>query len=244
MSHVPLPLAAFVAGLISFISPCVLPLVPGYVSLVSGAGVQDLRRPDASLRRSVGLHSLLFVLGFSVVFVALGAIASGIGQLLGRHLSLLNRVAGAIIVLFGLHMTGLVPIKYLDFDRRIHGLGRGGSAGGAFLVGFAFAFGWTPCVGPVFATVLTLAASKTTVRQGAVLLAVYSAGLPFLLTSVGVERFLRFYSRFRRHLHSLEVVSGGLLVVIGVLIFTRHFAVINGWLNNIWIFRVMAERFL
>jgi len=246
MSSLPLPAAAFVGGLVSFLSPCVLPLVPGYVSLVSGTGVEELRHSGASSRRSVAMHSLLFVLGFSVVFVALGAIASSVGQLLGQHLSLLTRVAGSIVVILGLHMTGLVPIRYLDVDRRAHTIGRAGSAGGAFLIGFSFAFGWTPCVGPVLATVLTMAASKATVNQGAALLAMYSAGLavPFFLTSLAIEPFVRFHTRFRRHLRALEVVSGTLLIVIGALIFTGHFLLLNGWMNNLSVFRLMAERFL
>lgn len=246
LSFLPLPIAVFIAGLISFLSPCVLPLVPGHVSLISGVGVEELKQQDARLRRSVMLNSLTFITGFTLVFIAFGAVAGSAGQFVGRHLDVLSQIAGVIIVVFGLHLTGLVPIKKLYADTRLHGLSKGGTPARSFLMGFAFAFGWTPCVGPILATVLALAASEATLYQGIFLLAIYSMGLavPFFLTSIGVEHFLAFYSRFRRHLHKLEIVSGTLLVVVGVMIFTRHFALINSWMNNIPLFRSMAEKFL
>jgi cytochrome c-type biogenesis protein len=246
MADLPLPMAAFLAGLISFLSPCVLPLVPGYVSLISGVGVDELRRPTAHVMRTVMVNAVLFVAGFSVVFIALGAIASEIGRLVGQHIAVLSQFAGVVIVVFGLHMIGLVPIRWLDKDRRFHHLGEGATATGSFLVGFSFGFGWTPCVGPIFGTILALSASEATVREGALLLAVYSLGLavPFLITALAVDRFLVFYGRFRRHLHTLEVVSGGMLVAVGVLIFTRHFAAINALMNRVPFFRTIAERFL
>ena len=182
MSSLPLPFAAFLAGLISFLSPCVLPLVPGYVSLISGAGIEELKRQDAGLRRSVMLNSLAFITGFSLVFIAFGAVASSIGQLVGRHVDVLSKIAGLIIVVFGLHLTGLVPIKALYSDKRLHGLSNGGTAARSFLMGFAFAFGWAPCAGPILAVVLAFAASEATIYKGVSLLAIYSLGLalPFL----------------------------------------------------------------
>jgi len=246
MSSLPLPIAAFFAGLISFLSPCVLPLVPGYVSLISGAGVEELKQQDARLMRSVMLNSIMFILGFSIVFLALGALASTVGQALHSHLSLLSKIAGVIIIIFGLHLTGLVPIKALYADKRLHGLQGNSTAIGAFLVGFAFAFGWTPCIGPILSVILGFAATQDTVGKGILLLAIYSLGLavPFLLTSLGIDRFLAFYGRFRRHLHTVEVVSGVLLIFIGGLIFTRHFALLNSWLNHISFFRNLSEKFL
>jgi len=246
MSSLPLPIAAFTAGLISFLSPCVLPLVPGYVSLISGAGIEELQQPDSRLLRSLMRNSVMFILGFSLVFMSLGAVASGIGQLMREHLSLLSKIAGVVIIVFGLHLTGLTPIKALYADKRLHSLSGGKTAIGAFLVGFAFAFGWTPCIGPILSVILTFAASEATVSKGVLLLAIYSLGLavPFLLTSIGVDRFLVFYGRFRRHLHAVEVVSGVLLIAIGVLVFTRHFTIINSWLNHFSFFRTMAEKFL
>ena len=246
MSSLPLPLAAFCAGLFSFLGPCVLPLVPGYVSLISGAAVEELKQRDARLMRRVMLNSLCFILGFSLVFMTLGAVASSLGQLVGRHMTLLSKIAGGILIAFGLHQTGLLPIKALYRDHRLHSLGGGGSAGGSFVVGFAFAFGWTPCVGPILAAILTFAAAEATVLKGVGLLAIYSLGLavPFLLTSLGVDRFLALYGRFRRHLHALEVASGVLLMVVGVLIFTRHFTTINSWLSHFSFINWMAEKLL
>ena len=246
MSSLPLPIAAFVAGLISFLSPCVLPLVPGYVSLISGAGVEELRQQDSKVMRSVMLNSVMFILGFSLVFMVLGAVASSIGQATRQHLALLSKIAGVIIILFGLHLTGLLPIKALYADKRLHRMKANPTAVGAFLVGFAFAFGWAPCIGPILSVILTFAASQATVAKGVALLAVYSLGLavPFLLTSIGIDRFLEFYGRFRRHLHAVEVLSGVLLIAIGALVFTRHFTLINAWMNRIPFFREMAEKFL
>jgi cytochrome c-type biogenesis protein len=233
MSSLPLPIAVFLAGLLSFLSPCVLPLVPGYVSLISGTSVDQLQSADRKLSRTVLLNSLMFILGFSVVFIALGAVATGIGQFMNIYRRELMRVAGVIIIIFGLHLIGVFKIKALLMDKRLHEVKGSGTAIGAFLIGFAFAFGWTPCIGPILAGVLTIAGSQDTVIKGIVLLAVYSAGLavPFLLTSLGVERFLAFYSRFRRHLHTVEVVSGVFLVMVGALILTRHFTILSSYLS-------------
>ena len=233
MSNLPLPLAAFLAGIISFLSPCVLPLVPGYVSLISGTGVDELRASESRLMRRVMLNSITFILGFTVVFIALGAVATSVGQLTRQYYSILTRLAGVVIIIFGLHLTGIFKIKALYADKRMHEVKGGSTALGAFVVGFAFAFGWTPCIGPILATILAFAASQDTVMRGVMLLAVYSAGLavPFLLTSLGVDRFLAFYTRFRRHLHTVEVVSGVLLILIGTLVLTRHFTVLSGYLS-------------
>jgi cytochrome c-type biogenesis protein len=233
MHNLPLPLAAFLAGILSFLSPCVLPLVPGYVSLISGATVEDLQSPERRLLRTVMLHSITFVLGFSVVFIALGAVATGIGQVVNEYHSLLSKIAGIIVIVFGLHLTGIWKIKALYADKRLHDVKGGSSALGSFAVGFAFAFGWTPCIGPILATILVLAGAQQTVLKGIVLLAVYSLGLavPFLLTSLGVDRFLSFYGRFRRHLHTVEVVSGILLIAVGVLIFLNNLRLLSGYLS-------------
>ncbi len=233
MSTIPLPLAAFVAGVLSFLSPCVLPLVPGYVSLISGASVETLVAEDRRLLRSVMVNSVMFIIGFSLVFILLGAGATVLGQVVGRFRRDLTFVAGLIIIIFGLHLTGLLKIKYLYADKRLHDVKGSSSPLGSFVVGFAFAFGWTPCIGPILAGILTLAAAEETVTKGMGLLAVYSAGLavPFLLTSLGIDRFLAFYGRFRRHLHAVEVASGVLLVVIGALVLTGRFTVLSGYLS-------------
>jgi cytochrome c-type biogenesis protein len=233
MHNLPLPLAAFLAGVLSFLSPCVLPLVPGYVSLISGASVEELQSSERRMLRTVMLHSLTFVLGFSVVFISLGAVATGVGQIVNEYHSILSKIAGIVVILFGLHLTGLLKIKALYADKRLHEVKGGATAFGSFAVGFAFAFGWTPCIGPILATILVLAGAQETVWKGVVLLAVYSLGLavPFLLTSLGVDRFLSFYSRFRRHLHAVEVCSGVLLIAIGVLIFLNNLRLLSGYLS-------------
>jgi cytochrome c-type biogenesis protein len=233
MTTLPLPLAAFVAGLISFLSPCVLPLVPGYVSLISGAGIEELKSTEGHLLRKVMFNSAAFIIGFSIVFITLGAISTEVGQVLAQYKSLLARIAGAVIILFGLHLTGIFQIKALLADTRLHTLKGGASPWGAFVIGFAFAFGWTPCVGPILAVVLGFAAAQDTVWKGIFLLAIYSAGLavPFLITSFGIERFLKFYNRFKFHMHAVEVASGGLLIVLGILLVMGKFTIIAGYFS-------------
>ena len=236
MTNLPLPLAAFVAGLVSFLSPCVLPLVPGYVSLISGVGVEELKVQESQVLRKVMLNSIAFIIGFSVVFVTLGALSTELGQLASQYKSTLARIAGVVIILFGLHLTGIMPIKALYADKRLHNVKGGSTPWGAFVVGFAFAFGWTPCVGPILGAILGLAAAQNSVTEGILLLTVYSLGLavPFLLAALGIERFMKFYGGFRRHMHAVEVASGGLLMALGVLLvlgkFTllaRYFSLLN-----------------
>src|SRR5258708_16061995 len=207
MSSLPLASAAFVAGLISFLSPCVLPLVPGYLSLISGAGLEELKAPQAQLMRRVMVNSVGFILGFSVVFIVLGAAATEVGQMLGMYKHTLARVAGVVIILFGLHLTGIFKIKALYTDARLHSVKGSSTPFGAFVIGFAFAFGWTPCLGPILSAILTIAGEQDTIGKGILLLAVYSLGLavPFLLTSLLMERFLKFYSRFRSHIPPIKV---------------------------------------
>jgi cytochrome c-type biogenesis protein len=233
MSSLPLPIAAFFAGLISFLSPCVLPLVPGYLSLISGAGLEELKAPQAHLMRRVMVNSVGFILGFSVVFIVLGAAATEVGQMLGMYKHTLARVAGVVIILFGLHLTGIFKIKALYTDARLHSVKGSSTPFGAFVIGFAFAFGWTPCLGPILTAILTIAGEQDTLVKGILLLAVYSLGLavPFLLTSLLMERFLKFYSRFRSHMHALEVASGALLIALGILLVLGRFTLISNWLS-------------
>jgi cytochrome c-type biogenesis protein len=223
----------FVAGLTSFLSPCVLPLVPGYLSLISGVGLEELKAPQAQLMRRVMVNSIVFILGFSVVFIALGLAATGVGQVLGIYKNTIARIAGVVIILFGLHLTGIFKIKALYTDARLHHVKGSSTPIGAFVIGFAFAFGWTPCLGPILSGVLAVAAEESTLLKGALLLAIYSLGLaiPFLLTALLMERFLKFYSRFRSHMHALEVASGGLLIALGVLLVSGRFTMISNWLS-------------
>jgi cytochrome c-type biogenesis protein len=233
MTSLPLPIAAFLAGLVSFLSPCVLPLVPGYVSLISGVGVEQLKTQESQLLRKVMLNSIAFILGFSVVFIALGAVATEVSQMLARYRSTLVEVAGVVIILFGLHLTGVFKIKALYTDARLHSVKGGSTPWGAFVIGFAFAFGWTPCVGPVLTVILTFAAAQDSITKGIILLAIYSLGLavPFLLTALLLERFLKFYSRFRAHMHAVEVASGALLIALGVLLVMGRFTIISNYLS-------------
>ena len=233
MTSLPLPIAAFLAGLVSFLSPCVLPLVPGYVSLISGVGVEQLKTQESHLLRKVMLNSVAFILGFSAVFITLGAVATEVSQMLSRYRSTLAEIAGVVIILFGLHLTGVFKIKALYTDARLHSVKGSSTAWGAFVIGFAFAFGWTPCVGPVLTVILTFAAAQDSITKGIMLLAIYSMGLavPFLLTALGVERFLKFYSRFRAHMHAIEVASGALLIALGVLLVLGRFTIISNYLS-------------
>jgi len=270
---------AFLAGLVSFLSPCVLPLVPGYISMLSGIGTEQLRNGEVP---SSGLFTsaLAFVAGFSVVFISFGASASAVGSFLRQNRALLAPVAGALILLFGLHLIGaliklnlrtgitlgvslvaLGIVAYLRHGPLFAGLGashffslslvgffgpsmarwlnrdvhlRGGATQpgiwSGFLLGFAFAFGWTPCIGPILATVLALAAASDTIARGVLLLAVYSAGLaiPFLLTALGISQFMIFYRNFRKYLHAVELFSGALLLFVGGLVFVNKLT----WLSS------------
>ena len=235
-------LAAFGAGLLSFISPCVLPLVPGYLSYISGLSLEEMRGTTAPggagvgvavaaspiARRQVVLSSLAFILGFSLVFVALGAAASAIGQFLISQQAIFNRIAGAIIIVFGLHTMGVLRIEWLYQEKRVHSSRRPAGLIGAGLIGVAFAFGWTPCIGPILAGILALAGTQETVGEGVRMLAVYSMGLgvPFLATALMINRFFVAMGKIRRHYHKVELVSGVLLVAIGLLIFTNKFTII------------------
>lgn len=233
MSSLPLPIGVFVAGIVSFLSPCVLPLVPGYISLISGASMEELQSKDRKVLNTVLLHSLMFILGFTVVFVMLGAVATGVGQLVREYKKPLTWVAGAVVIIFGLHLTGIFKIKALYADKRLHSIKGGKSPIGAFLVGFAFAFGWTPCLGPYLSIILGFAGNSETATKGVLLLWVYSLGLavPFLLTSLAIDRFMIFYGRFRRYLHAWEVGSGVVLILLGVLILTRRFTILSSYLG-------------
>jgi cytochrome c-type biogenesis protein len=225
--------AAFVAGFLSFISPCVLPLIPGYISFVSGASLEDMRAGQGAARRQVLISSIAFVLGFSIVFVALGASATAIGRFIFDKLPILTKIAGALIILFGLHMMGVFRLGFLDNEKRAQAQRKPAGPIGALLVGIAFAFGWTPCIGPILAGILVVAGSKETIGEGVLLLAVYSLGLgvPFLLTSLAIDRFFSVAAAIRRHYHAIELSSGGLLVAIGLLIFTGQLTVIVRYLQ-------------
>lgn len=215
--------SALVAGALSFLSPCVLPLVPPYLCYMAGISVDQFRGGAAvaaapQARRAVMLSALAFTLGFATVFVALGAGASSIGMLLRQHLDLLSKIGGLIIVVMGLHFLGVFRLGFLAGEYRFQGGGKPATLSGAYVMGLAFAFGWTPCIGPVLGAILAVAASKDTVGSGALLLAVYSLGLaiPFWIAAGFSGAFMRFLTRFRRHLGTVEKVIGMLLVLTGL----------------------------
>ncbi|MHB0912403.1 MAG: cytochrome c biogenesis CcdA family protein [Armatimonadota bacterium] len=211
--------AAFLGGLLSFLSPCVLPLVPAYLSYMSGTSVEELLESRSAARRT-GLRSIAFVLGFSVVFVALGATATSAGQLLNERIDLLTKLGGAVVIVFGLHMLGIFRIKALYSEKRLHARLDSMGPAGAFLIGVTFAFGWTPCIGPVLGAILVLAANSETVFRGVTLLAVYSLGLgiPFLAAGFATAAVLRALSPLKRHFRKVEIASGMLLIIIGVMV--------------------------
>jgi cytochrome c-type biogenesis protein len=288
--------AAFLAGLVSFLSPCVLPLVPGYISMLSGIGMEQLRQGQPP-RGGLFASALSFVIGFSVVFISFGASASAVGTFLRENRALLAPVAGALILLFGLHLLGVLakfslrtgiivgsilvllglaallhhgPLffglgsvhffslsligffgpalaKWLNRDVHLRSTSTKPGLVSGFFLGFAFAFGWTPCIGPILASVLALAAASDTIARGILLLAVYSAGLavPFLLTALGIVQFLKFYQRFRKYLHAVELLSGALLLFVGGLVFVNKLTWLAGklgFLNNavLWLEKALT----
>jgi cytochrome c-type biogenesis protein len=228
-------LAAFAAGFLSFVSPCVLPLIPGYISFVSGISVEEMRAEEtpATSRLQVFITSVAFVIGFSLVFIALGATATAVGKFLFARLPLLSKIAGIVLVIFGLHTMGAFRLAFLETEKRVHAQRKPAGPLGALLVGVAFAFGWTPCIGPILGGILAIAGSRHSVGEGVLLLAVYSMGLgiPFLITSLAINQFFSATKRIRRHYHAIEVTSGALLIVIGVLILTGQLTIITRYLQ-------------
>jgi cytochrome c-type biogenesis protein len=234
-------IAAFVAGVLSFISPCVLPLVPGYLSFISGVSLESMRSAPGDtaapappgLGRQVFFASLAFVFGFSVVFIALGAAASTLGAALLEWRNVMGKIAGVLLVIFGLHTMGLLKVSWLYQEKRIQTNAKPAGLVGAFVVGLAFAFGWTPCIGPILGTILALAADEGNLQRGVVLLSVYSLGLgvPFLLTSLMVNQFFKAFAKIRRHYKLIEITAGVLMVTVGVLIFTNRFTIITQYLT-------------
>ena len=229
-------LLAFVAGFASFVSPCVLPIVPGYLSFISGVSFEEMTTSAArsETRRRIFLNSLFFVIGFSLVFIALGASATFVGQLLHDQLRLITKIAGGVIIVFGLHMTGLIKIPFLNYEKRFHAKGQPLGAAGALLVGLAFAFGWTPCIGPILASILAVASQQESVTEGIVLLSSYSAGLgiPFILAGLSITVFYGPFNRMKRHLPKIELASGILLVIVGALIMTNYLTIISAYLSQ------------
>jgi cytochrome c-type biogenesis protein len=228
-------LIAFSAGLLSFVSPCVLPLVPSYITYITGISFKDLSEAGSKgrLRWLTVSHSLLFILGFSLVFVLMGASASYLGRALVQYQSWIMKVGGILIILLGIHFTGLITIPFLQMEKRFE-LGKKPLGYlGSFLVGVVFAAGWTPCVGPILSTILLYASTAKSFTTGVVLLGFYSLGLgiPFLLASLAFNSFLSAFDRMRRYMRVIMIVSGAFLILIGILLLTDLFTTLNSYLN-------------
>ena len=227
-------ISAFIAGLLSFISPCVLPLVPAYISFISGVSLEKLKeREKGSIHPNVILTSLVFIAGFSTIFILLGASATYVGQILLQNKILFNRIAGVIIILFGLHVAGLFQIKFLNYEKRFNFERKPVGILGTYLVGLAFAAGWTPCIGPILAAILVVASNQETSGQGVILLACYSLGLgiPFFLTALAINAFFNFFNWMKRHYREIEYVSGALLVILGFLVMTNQLTRLAKYFN-------------
>jgi len=222
---------ALVAGVISFASPCVLPIVPGYLSFITGLGLDELTRDEQRSRvlKIATVNSTLFVLGFSIIFVLLGASATAVGNLLRQHLDVLGKIAGVVIIVLGLHMVGLVKIPFLLYEKKVQAGAKAPGTVRSFLAGIFFAFGWTPCIGPILAGILAIAAVQETAVQGMVLLGVYSIGLgvPFILSALFLNGFFSTFTKLKRHLHKVEVAGGAILIAIGGLILTNNLGFIS-----------------
>ena len=234
---------AFSAGLFSFLSPCVLPLFPSYISFITGMSVADLTADlSAAVRRRVLLHAVAFVLGFSMVFVALGASFSAAGQFLLDYRDVIRRVGGALIVLFGLYIAGVLKLALLGRTTQWQIREKPAGYLGSLAVGVTFAIGWTPCVGPILGAILSLAGTAETVGRGVGLLVAYSAGLgvPFLLSALALGPFLRFFKRYRPFIPVVERAAGVILIAVGVLVFTNYYVVLNAWAISLtpdWLLR-------
>jgi cytochrome c-type biogenesis protein len=223
---------AFTAGLLSFLSPCVLPLVPTYITFISGVSLDELE--TASARRTALVHGVLFTLGFSLIFVAIGAIASGIGQVAVANRGWISKVGGVLIIVFGLYLMGILRSAMLSSEKRLHLANKPAGYLGTVFVGIAFGAGWTPCIGPILASIYTYASTRETMGEALGLLVAYSLGLavPFVLSAVAVDRFMAFFQRVKRHMLWLQRGTGALMVAIGLLMVTGRFTVLASYLNR------------
>lgn len=232
-------LGAFAAGLLSFLSPCVLPLIPSYITYITGLSFSDLdaEHPTSLVRRKTFLNSLSFVIGFSIVFVLLGASATFAGSFLREHMDTVRKIGGVLVILFGIHITGLFPVRWLLGEKRIQLGHKPAGYLGSLFVGIAFAAGWTPCIGPVLASILMVAATEEKVADGVVLLLLYSAGLgiPFLLSSLALHRFVITFNKFKKHIRLFEIMTGLFLVIVGILIFTNWLSLLVGYSNLLFL---------
>lgn len=231
-------IGAFIAGLLSFLSPCVLPLIPSYITYITGLSFADLQaeHPSHIIRQKSILHSLAFICGFTIVFVLLGASATYIGSFLHHNAVIIRKVGGVLLVVLGIHVTGLIPLKFLQGEKRISITHKPAGYAGSFLVGIVFAAGWTPCIGPILAAILAVAATEESVYQGIMLLLLYSLGLgvPFFLSALAMHQFLVAFNRFKKYIRLFEIITGIFLVIIGVMIYSNWLSRLSGYAGSIF----------
>lgn len=224
-------LVAFVAGLLTFLSPCLLPLIPSFIAYITGISFSDLADVEkaSEVRRKTVAHALLFILGFSIVFIALGLTATFIGKALFQYQKFIRIAGGILIMIFGLYLTGLLKLDFLVKERRLDIKVKGATYAGSFLIGVTFAAAWTPCAGPILGSILVLAGTKTSVAEGAKLLTVYSMGvaIPFFITALVINSFLSYFNRLKKMIGAINVAAGILLIVVGFLVATNYLSVIT-----------------
>ncbi|HUT03743.1 MAG TPA: cytochrome c biogenesis protein CcdA [bacterium] len=228
-------LVAFLAGLASFLSPCVLPIIPSYLAFITGLSLSELtgEKKYGKIRRTTIISTLCFILGFSVVFISLGAGASKIGLLLQEHMAIISKVAGVIVVIFGLYIMGVLKIRFLTKYKQVEIKSKPAGYIGSFLIGIAFSLGWTPCVGPILGAILLYASQSNTVWQGVYLLSFYSLGMaiPFFLTSIAVDSALGYFTKIKKHMRKINIAAGILLILVGIMIFTGSLSsIVNEYL--------------
>ncbi|MEI6703570.1 MAG: cytochrome c biogenesis CcdA family protein [Deltaproteobacteria bacterium] len=231
-------IGAFIAGLLSFLSPCVLPLIPSYITYITGLSFAELQaeHPTHVIRQKSILHSLSFICGFTVVFVMLGASATYIGSFLHHNADVIRKVGGVLLVVLGIHVTGLIPLRFLLGEKRVSIKHKPAGYAGSFLVGIAFAAGWTPCIGPILAAILAVAATEESVYQGIILLLFYSLGLgvPFFLSALAMHQFIVAFNRFKKYIRLFEIITGIFLMVIGVLIYSNWLSRLSGYAGDLY----------
>lgn len=228
---------AFLAGLFSFASPCVLPIIPSYITFITGLSFEDFEKEQnrSVVRKLTVIHSLIFIAGFSVVFVALGASATAVGNLFSTYKEVIRIAGGIIVILFGIHITGLINLKFLESEKKVRLKNKPAGYFGTFLVGITFGAGWTPCIGPILGAILYLALNMKTVYSGIILLTAYSLGLgvPFFLSSLAINTFLVYFKKFRKYIKAVTIASGVFLIVIGVLLISNRFVTVSNYFQQL-----------
>ena len=231
-------IGAFIAGLLSFLSPCVLPLIPSYITYITGLSFADLQaaHPSHIIRQKSVLHALSFIFGFTLIFVLLGASATYIGSFLHHNADIIRKVGGVLLVVLGIHVTGLIPLKFLMGEKRISVKHKPAGYFGSFLVGIVFAAGWTPCIGPILAAILAVAATSENLNQGIILLLLYSLGLgvPFFISALAMHRFIVAFNRFKKYIRLFEIITGIFLMLIGALIYSNWLSRLSGYAGTLY----------